>query len=183
MPRLRPFCAPTDTCHWPAVEPVHPGPILQLLVLLVLANGTPVVAKKILGERFAYPLDGGSKFIDGRPLFGRSKTARGVVLAILVMVAGAPLIGLGWQIGVLVGSLAMAGDLVSSFVKRRMNLPPSSRASGLDQVPEALFPILACRDPLSLTIADIAAGVALFLIGEVLLSRVLYVFRLRDRPY
>jgi hypothetical protein len=101
----------------------------------------------------------------------------------MVTTAGAPLIGVEWQIGVVVGSLAMAGDLVSSFVKRRMALPPSSRASDLDQVPEALIPLLGCRNPLSLTIVDIGTGVALFFIGEVLLSRVLYAFRLRDQPY
>jgi CDP-2,3-bis-(O-geranylgeranyl)-sn-glycerol synthase len=162
---------------------VHPWSILQLLVLLMLANGTPVAAKKFLGEHFAYPLDGGVVFGDGRPLFGRSKTIRGVVLAVLVTTAGAPLIGLEWQIGVLVGGLAMAGDLVSSFLKRRLGLPPSSRASGLDQLPEALLPLLACRNPLSLTVADIGATAALFFIGEVLLSRVLYAFQLRDRPY
>jgi CDP-diglyceride synthetase len=167
----------------PAAEPVHTWPILQLLTLLVLANGTPVVAKKILGERLAYPLDGGVEFVDGRPLLGRSKTIRGVVLAVLVTTAGAPLIGLEWIVGFLVGSLAMAGDLLSSFVKRRMALPPSSRASGLDQVPEALLPLLACRNLLSLTMTDIAAGVGLFFIGEVLLSRVFYALRLRDRPY
>jgi CDP-2,3-bis-(O-geranylgeranyl)-sn-glycerol synthase len=104
-------------------------------------------------------------------------------LAVLVTTAGAPLIGLDWSVGALVGSLAMAGDLVSSFLKRRMSLPPSSRASGLDQVPEALFPLLACRHPLSLTMADIGVTAALFFIGEVLLSRVFYAFRLRDRPY
>ena len=162
---------------------MHPWPILQLLVLLMLANGTPLIAKKILDERLAYPLDGGVEFLDGRPLFGRSKTIRGVVLAVLVTTAGAPLIGLDWGIGALVGSLAMAGDLVSSFLKRRMALPPSSRASGLDQLPEALFPLLVCRNPLSLTIADIGVTAALFFIGEVLLSRVFYAFRLRDQPY
>ena len=162
---------------------MHPVPILQLLMLLMLANGTPLVARKILGERFSYPLDLGVEFVDGRPLFGRSKTIRGVVLAVLVTMAGAPLIGLGWEIGLLVGTLAMTGDLVSSFLKRRLDMPPSSRASGLDQVPEALFPLLACRNLLSLTMADMAAGVALFFIGEVVLSRVLYKFRLRDRPY
>ncbi|HKM70463.1 MAG TPA: CDP-archaeol synthase [Stellaceae bacterium] len=162
---------------------MHPVPILQLLILLMLANGTPLVARKILGERFSYPLDRGVEFVDGRPLFGRSKTIRGVVLAVLVTMAGAPLIGLGWEIGLLVGTLAMTGDLVSSFLKRRLDMPPSSRASGLDQVPEALFPLLACRNLLSLTMADMAAGVALFFIGEVVLSRVLYKFRLRDRPY
>lgn len=60
----------------------------------------------------------------------------------------------------------MTGDLVSSFVKRRIDLPPSSRASGLDQMPESLFPSLACRDLLSLTIADMAVGVVTFSIGE-----------------
>jgi hypothetical protein len=162
---------------------VHSWPIIQLLTLLVLANGTPVVAKKILSERLACPLDGGVEFVDGRPLLGRSKTIRGVVLAVLVTTAGAPLVGLEWTVGFLVGSLAMAGDLLSSFLKRRMALPPSSRASGLDQVPEALFPLLACRNLLSLTMADIATGVGLFFIGEVLLSRVFYALRLRDRPY
>ena len=167
----------------PAADPVHPWPILQLLVLLMLANGTPVVAKKILGERFAYPLDCGVVFIDGRPLFGHSKTIRGIVLAVLVTTAGAPLIGLDWTIGFVVGGLAMVGDLASSFLKRRIALPPSSRASGLDQVPEALLPLLACRDLLSLTMADIGVTAALFFIGEVLLSRVFYAFRLRDQPY
>ena len=162
---------------------MHTWPILQLLTLLVLANGTPVIAKKILGERLAYPLDGGVEFVDGRPLLGRSKTIRGVVLAVLVTTAGAPLVGLEWVVGFLVGSLAMAGDLLSSFLKRRMALPPSSRARGLDQLPEALFPLLACRNLLSLTMTDIATGVGLFFIGEVLLSRVFYALRLRDRPY
>jgi hypothetical protein len=183
MRQLKPFLVPVAGSRWPAVDPVHPWPILQLLILLMLANGTPVVAKKILGERFAYPLDCGVEFVDGRPLLGPSKTIRGVLLAVLVTMAGAPLIDLQWEIGFLVGCLAMAGDLVSSFLKRRMALPPSSRASGLDQVPEALFPLLACRNLLSLTMADIGAAAALFFISEMLLSRVLYAFRLRDRPY
>ena len=143
----------------------------------------PVVARKILGSRLSYPLDGNVRFVDGRPLFGHSKTIRGVVLGVLVPAAGAPLIGLGPEIGVLVGSLAMVGDLVSSFVKRRLDLPPSSRASGLDQVPESLFPLLACRDALSLTIADIVVGVVVFSIGDIVFSRILCAFRLRDRPY
>src|SRR5205807_6684279 len=162
---------------------MHPVVVLQLLILLMLANGTPVIAKKLLGERYSYPLDGNLTFADGRPLFGRSKTIRGIVLAVLVTTAGAPLIGLGWKTGLLVGSFAMAGDLFSSFCKRRLGLPSSSRASGLDQVPESLLPLLACRDLLALTAADIVICVAMFVIGEVVLSRLLYAFRLRDRPY
>jgi CDP-2,3-bis-(O-geranylgeranyl)-sn-glycerol synthase len=78
---------------------------------------------------------------------------------------------------------AMAGDLFSSFLKRRLGLAPSSRATGIDQIPESLFPLLACARLLSLTVVDIAAGTAIFLIGEVVLSRLLFKFHLRDRPY
>ncbi|MCC7047584.1 MAG: CDP-archaeol synthase [Alphaproteobacteria bacterium] len=156
---------------------------LQLLVLLAAANGTPVFAKKLLGERFAWPLDGGLRFVDGQPLVGRSKTLRGVVLAVAVAAAIAPPIGLDWSTGAIVGALAMAGDLFSSFVKRRLRLVPSSMALGLDQVPESLFPLLACRISLSLTWADIVACVAVFLFGELAISRLLYRLGIRDRPY
>jgi len=157
--------------------------ILQVLVLLTLANGTPVIAKGILGDRFAIPMDGGAKFVDGRPILGSSKTVRGIFLSILVTSAFGPVIGLDWKIGALVASVAMAGDLFSSFLKRRINLPAGGKATGLDQVPESLFPLLVCRSALQLTALDIVAGTAIFLVGELLLSRLLYHFHLRDRPY
>ena len=77
----------------------------------------------------------------------------------------------------------MAGDLFSSFVKRRMKRPPSSRATGLDQIPESVLPLLVSRQLLSLTLPDIAVIVSVFVIGEMLLSRVLYAWHVRDRPY
>jgi hypothetical protein len=71
---------------------------LQLLsilqVLLALANGTPVFAKKIFGQKFALPLEAGLAFFDERPVFGRSKALRGILLAILATTAAALLIGL-----------------------------------------------------------------------------------------
>ncbi|SDJ61448.1 MULTISPECIES: CDP-archaeol synthase [Bradyrhizobium] len=157
--------------------------ILQLLVLMTLANGTPIVAKKIFGSRFSFPLDAGTIFFDGRPLFGPSKTIRGILISFLVTTASAPLIGLDLTIGAIVAVAAMAGDLFSSFVKRRLNSPPSSQVLGLDQIPESVFPMLACRGALSLTIADVALGVGIFFIGAVILSRFLFRVHLRDEPY
>ena len=162
---------------------MHPLVVVQLTMLVALANTTPLFAKKILGARLSYPLDGGIRFFDGRPLLGSSKTIRGVVLAVAVTSAAAPLIGLEVAIGALLGIVAMAGDLFSSFVKRRLDMAPSSRAVGLDQIPEALFPLLACRGLLPLTFADIAATVVVFFVGEVVLSRSFYRLGLRDRPY
>jgi CDP-diglyceride synthetase len=162
---------------------MQPLVVLQLLILLALANGTPVIAKKFLRKRFSYPIDGKIRFVDGRPLLGSSKTIRGILLSVLVTSACAPLVGLEWKIGLLMGSVAMAGDLFSSFLKRRINLPAGGRATGLDQVPESLFPLLAVRNTLSLTVTDIAVCVVIFFVGEVVLSRVLYKLHIRDRPY
>jgi CDP-2,3-bis-(O-geranylgeranyl)-sn-glycerol synthase len=162
---------------------MHYVTVAQLLLLLLLANGSPVIAKRILGETCATPLDGNTKFVDGRPLFGPSKTIRGVVVSLLVTTLSAPVIGLEFWIGLLVAAAAMAGDVLSSFLKRRLGLAPSSRATGLDQVPESLFPLLACRSALSLTAIDVAGGCALFFVGELLLSQLFFRLRLRDRPY
>ena len=117
--------------------------ILQLLALMTLANGTPIVAKKVFGPRFSFQLDAGTIFFDGRPLFGPSKTIRGILISVLLTTASAPLIGLDLTIGAIVAGAAMAGDLFSSFVKRRLNFTPSSQALCFDQVPESLFPMLA----------------------------------------
>src|SRR5258707_231096 len=109
---------------------MHPVALLQALVLLAIANGMPVFAKRILGDRLGSPLDGGLRFVDGRPLFGSSKTVRGIVVSLIATAAAAPLLGLDVSLGFTVAVLAMAGDLLSSFIKRRLGLPSSSRATG-----------------------------------------------------
>jgi CDP-archaeol synthase len=75
------------------------------------------------------------------------------------------------------------GDLFSSFLKRRLKIPPSNRATGLDQIPESLFPALACRSMLSLTMLDIISVVVIFFVGEMVLSRLLFKWHVRDRPF
>lgn len=162
---------------------MHYVTVAQLLILLSLANGAPVIATWVLGSTWTAPLDGNITFLDGRPLFGRSKTIRGVLVSLLVTTLAAPVVGPDAGIGMLVACTAMVGDLLSSFLKRRVGLEPSARATGLDQIPESLFPLLACRSALSLSAIDIAGGCILFFIGEVLLSRLLFWLRLRDRPY
>ena len=139
--------------------------LLQLLILLVVANGTAVVAKKLLGAAFGRPLDGGALFVDGQPIFGPSKTIRGVVVSVLATSICAVLLGLGWKVGTLVATFAMVGDLFSSFVKRRLHLASSSMAIGLDHIPESLFPLLASRLLLPLSTLDIVVGVTIFVVG------------------
>jgi hypothetical protein len=86
---------------------VHYGAVAQSLVLLTLANGSPVIAKRIFGDHFSSPIDGGTKYMDGRAVFGSSKTTRGVLVSILVTTAGSPLLGLELKVGFLAGITAV----------------------------------------------------------------------------
>jgi hypothetical protein len=162
---------------------MHPIIILQCLALLTFANGIPVIAKRVFGDFMAWPCDGGIRFFDGQPLFGPSKTIRGLVLAIVITSAVAPIIGLSWKVGAVVGTLAMVGDLFSSFLKRRMNLASSTMAFGLDQVPESLLPMLACKWLIPITMVDIVIVIVAFLVGELIGSRLLFKLNIRDRPF
>ncbi len=162
---------------------MHVGLIAKLIILVATANGAPVLAKRVLGARFGAPLDGGAILRDGRPLFGPTKTIRGVVISLLTTPLAAALMGLQWKVGVLVAAGAIAGDLFSSFVKRRLGLASSAMAVGLDQIPESLLPLLASRMLLPVGLADILVGVAIFFVGEIVMSRILFRLHLRDRPY
>jgi hypothetical protein len=77
----------------------------------------------------------------------------------------------------------MAGDGVSSFIKRPFGLEPSSMMLGLDQIPESLFPPVACSAYLPLGTLDIAVIVLVFSVGEQAMSRLFFAAGLRDRPY
>jgi hypothetical protein len=76
----------------------------------------------------------------------------------------------------------MSGDCLFSFAKRRLGLKSSEMAIGLDQIPEALLPAISIRvypaHPVDISPIDL-----LFCVGALLLSRVLFRFGLRERPY
>ncbi len=156
---------------------------LHVLFLIVVANGAPIIGRWLVNGRWATPIDGGAVFIDGLPLFGTSKTYRGVVFAVLATPVVAMGIGLTWDIGLMVAILAMMGDCLSSFVKRRLNLPSSSMALGLDQIPESLLPLLGVWQQLSLTWEGIVATVVGFFLVELGLSGILYKLHIRKHPY
>ena len=161
----------------------HSLVIFQSLILIGAANGAPVLSARLLGTRFARPIDGGVVLRDGHPLLGRSKTWRGLAAAVVLAGCAAVIIGLPWQAGAITGASAMAGDCLSSFVKRRMGLEASSMSLGLDQVPKSLFPAVASSVYLPLGPTDVIAIVLVFSVGELVMSRLFYAVGLRDRPY
>lgn len=128
-------------------------------------------------------MDGGRRLADGRPVLGPSKTWRGLIAAVALAGAVAPLLGVPALLGAAAGALAMAGDLLSSFIKRRLGRRSSSMALGIDQIPESLLPAVVLAPVLNLDAADVLVVTALFFIVELVLSAALYVVGVRDQPY
>lgn len=156
---------------------------IELFVMLVLANGTPVLAARLFGRRWSAPVDGGRRWRDGAPLLGKSKTWRGVVSGALACCLFAWITGMGALFGLVFGALGLVGDIISSFIKRRAGLASSARAVGLDQVPEALLPMILAWLWLGLDWFVVVAVVVLFTLVNILLSPVLYRLGIRRQPH
>jgi CDP-2,3-bis-(O-geranylgeranyl)-sn-glycerol synthase len=98
------------------------------------ANGSPVL---VGGGR---PIDGGRCWRDGRRIFGDGKTIRGFFGGVIIGTA----IGFfqyiveAWD-GVILRAFllsfgALLGDLIGSFIKRRLNIERGQPALGMDQL-------------------------------------------------
>lgn len=155
----------------------------ELLLLIIGANGTPILLEKALGTRLDYPVDGGLALRDGQRLLGASATIRGVAGAVAATSAMAFALGHGVRTGALIGLLSMVGDGISSFVKRRVGLSSGDKATGLDQIPESLLPLLAVSDRYGLGWLDISLLVFAFTLFDMVASRLLYRLHLRRRPH
>ncbi len=138
---------------------------IRLLILLWLANFAPPFLAQIFESKWSRPIDGGYPFLDGRPLFGRNKTIRGVLAGIITggligLVLGFPLwLGLG------AGFLSMLGDLVSSFLKRRFSFTSGDAVLGLDQIPEGLLPFILFTPYYSLSVGYVVVFGVVFGLG------------------
>lgn len=150
---------------------------------MILANGAPVIAHVLFTESWNRPADFGHRFIDGRPWFGASKTLRGIVAALPVTGLAAMMLGYPLATGLLIAAGAMLGDLMSSFIKRRLDMPPSSMAPGLDQIPESLLPALLVGSQFGLTWQSTVGVVVAFIVLELVLSRILFVLKIRKHPF
>ena len=156
---------------------------IKLQVLLLAVHGTPVLLAFALGSRGNIPVDFNRRFGDGRPIFGASKTWRGLIGALLASCILSQFFHFGLVFGVVFGALGMSGDLFTSFVKRRLGQEPSARFRVLDQIPESLLPSFYATYSLSLGWVWIVALPLAFMLCEMLVSIPLYHLKIRKRPY
>ena len=157
--------------------------LFPLLLLIIIANGAPILARKVLNKHFDLAVDFGQKLADKNRLFGNSKTWRGIFASLLATTVAAWLLDYPPETGALIAAYAMSGDLLSSFIKRRLSMKPASMAPLLDQVPESLLPAYLLKNEFNLDSSSITILVLIFIILELLLSHILYRYGVRKRPY
>src|SRR5579872_1335450 len=145
---------------------------LRALFLTIVANTAPVLLSRVLSGRSGHPIDGGLKLWDGRPLFGSHKTWRGLSAGILFSGAAGISVSVGFPAGAAFGAFALAGDLFSSFIKRRLGRPSGAWIPFIDQVPEALFPMLVLQHSLGLERGSILGTVAVFVVLDMITSKI-----------
>ena len=156
---------------------------LELLFLILVANGSPIIGRWLMNGYGEMPIDGGRVFMDGRPILGASKTYRGLVCSLGGTLLAGALVGVSWKVSVMVSLWAMVGDCMSSFVKRRLGYPSEAKATGLDQIPESLFPMLGIWNVFNLSALGVGLTVAMFIVAEQVLSFIGYKLHIRKHPY
>ena len=151
-----------------AFDVIHAG---RALLLIMVANVLPWAASRLLPRRWTAPLDCGLRSRDGRRLLGDHKTWKGLLVGTLGCGLTAMLTGPGLAIGAGFGALSLAGDALSSALKRRLRLAPGTEIQGLDQLPEALLPSIVFAGALRLGPAEIMASALAFLVLDILVTR------------
>jgi len=112
----------------------------------------------------AAPIDVGMTSADGRRLLGDHKTWRGLVAGMLACALAAWLLGYSISLGLAFAALALTGDAASSLIKRRLRLSPGREVPGLDQIPEALTPLLCLSDALGIGVSGALTLTGVFLL-------------------
>jgi CDP-2,3-bis-(O-geranylgeranyl)-sn-glycerol synthase len=105
---------------------------LYFILPAYFANAAPIVFG---GGR---PIDNNKLFLDGKPLFGSHKTIRGFCSGLVVGTLVSFFLFIRFRYNLLLGfslSLgALVGDLLHSFIKRRINIAPGALLPVADQL-------------------------------------------------
>ena len=156
---------------------------LNILLLILVANGAPVMVSYLVSHKLSLPVDFGYKLKDQQYIFGNTKTWRGLNSSLFLTGVMALLLGYDFGFGLVIAVLAMSGDLISSFIKRRLKKESSSQVLLLDQLPESVLPVMILLWLNRIDLTQVIVIVVSFFIIELVLSSALFHLGVRKRPY
>lgn len=116
--------------------------IIKVVAFLLWVNMLPPLARLIWEDRFNWPVDCGATWFDGRDVFGPNKTIRGIFFSLLGSLLFVPILEVGWQLILFSTFLALCGDLITSFIKRRIKFSSGEHVPVMDHFLESLMPTL-----------------------------------------
>ena len=171
-----------------STPPIFQAIIKTLLLILpsYVANASPLLAVKIVKRQT--PIDRGKYFIDKRRVLGNGKTIEGSIAGITMGILCS--VGLHFlQLQSLEGGIVMSigailGDLLGSFIKRRIGIPRGKPLPIIDQlsfllVAEAMYWLFLGPIPLYILVTSII----LTLILHPLTNAIAYLIGLKQVPW
>lgn len=123
----------------------------KILAILIVANAAPLLSTGFFPKGSRRPLDNGRRLADGHPILGKNKTLCGLISGIGAAGLLSLLIGIPFAMGLLIAGASLFGDLLTSFIKRRLGLAEGETAHLLDHLLEGVLPLLLCKGLFSIT--------------------------------
>jgi len=174
--------------------------VLQCFYFIIpayFANMAPVIVKKI--PFLVVPIDA-NKTLGGQPLFGRNKTYRGFVFGVLfaiiitffqnILSSNGIFIGLeivdyeNWfSLGVLMGFGAIIGDLMESFVKRRLKYDSGKPFVPFDQTDFIIGALIFVAPIVILPFGKILTLLIMSFVLHVTVNHVAFFLKIRNEKW
>ena len=174
--------------------------ILQCFYFMLpayFANMAPVIVKKI--NILNLPIDFNKK-ISNKPLFGKNKTFRGLVFGVLFAIIIAYIQFIFYNnnflsdfaltdysnwllLGFLMGFGAIFGDLVKSFVKRRLNYEPGKPFVPWDQTDFVIGALIFVFPLVTLSISKIIIIIILSFVLHIIVNHLAFYTGVRKEKW
>lgn len=168
-----------------------------LMLPAYFANMAPVMVKKL--GFLAFPIDFDKK-MGNNPVFGRNKTFRGFIFGIIFAIIIAYLQSLlhdieafksisffsyqSWFLfGFLMGLGALTGDLIKSFLKRRLGINPGEKFIPFDQTDFVIGALVFILPVFKVTLGIFFTSLLLSFILHIIVNHISFYLKIRNEKW
>jgi CDP-2,3-bis-(O-geranylgeranyl)-sn-glycerol synthase len=159
--------------------------VIESLIFILpsyVANVVPAFVKKI--NLFNTPIDFEQSW-KGKRIFGSHKTWRGLIFGVIGASLFSYFQGRGLEVGFLLGLGTLVGDMIGSFIKRRLTLSPGDKNLLVDEIPGTLFALLFAylADLLTINLYQVIFLIIVGLPIHILANMLWYKLKLKEVPW
>ncbi len=162
-----------------------------------IANMAPVIVRKI--NILSMPIDL-NLYINNKPIFGKNKTFRGFIFGIVLAIFATFLQYLLYDIelfnklsffdyenwllfGFLIGSGTLVGDLVKSFFKRRLGIPPGAKFVPFDQIDFVFGALIFITPIFNINFNIFLTSLLLSFVLHIIINHIAFYLKIRNEKW